>query len=76
MELKEITPRHLRCGIAQCPAVYEYGARDLIIIGKIVDGDVLAQIAGKIGSDEYAVRISREMFADLDAGNGHQPAAG
>ena len=57
MALKEITPLHLRCGIGQCPAVYEYDAGDLIIVGKIVGDDILAELAGKVGSDEYAVLV-------------------
>ena len=66
MALKEITPLHLRCGIGQCPAVYEYDAGDLIIVGKIVGDEILADLAGKVGSDEYAVRISRAMFANVN----------
>ena len=68
MKLKEITPHHLRCGIGQCPSVYEHGSHELIIIGKIPDADVLAEIGSKIGNDEYAICISRAMLANLEDG--------
>lgn len=73
MALKEITPHHLRCGLGQCPAVYEHGSQDLIIIGKIPDRDTLAQIAGKVGRDEYAIRISREMLSSLKDRKDQEP---
>ena len=38
MPLREITPAHLRCGIGQCPAVFENGPEELVIIGKVVTG--------------------------------------
>ena len=47
-KLKEITPQHLRCPAGDCPAVYDAGD-ELVIIGKV-------------GPDEFAVRIRKEYL--------------
>jgi hypothetical protein len=67
VRLREITPPHLRCGFAQCPAVFEDGPEELVIIGKVVSGETAGCLSGRIGADECAIRISREMFAGLAA---------
>ena len=68
-KLVELTPVHLRCIPASCPAVYAAGD-DLIIIGKQLDKDMLLEISGKVGHDEYAVRISKEFFPNLEGTGG------
>jgi hypothetical protein len=65
MPLREITPHHLRCGIGQCPAVYEDGVQDLVIIGKNLSKELRDELSPRIGEDEYAIRISRAMFTNL-----------
>jgi hypothetical protein len=75
MVLREITPFHLRCGLGQCPAVFEDGPDDLVIIGTVETGDVADNLAGRVGTDECAIRISRAMFAELAANRPTSQAA-
>jgi len=65
MALKEITPHQLRCGIDQCLGVFEDGPQDLVIIGKALNEGLLNQLVKRIGADEYAIRVSRAIFAKL-----------
>ena len=67
MALREITPSHLRCGVGQCPAVFEDGPDGLVIIGTLITGEASESLAGRVGANECAIRISREMFAGLAA---------
>jgi hypothetical protein len=62
---KELTPTHLRCVVGTCPAVYETSDGQLVIIGKSLDGDTLRDLSKKIGADEHAVVISRELLANV-----------
>jgi len=60
-KLKDMTPEHLRCTYGPCESVYDAG-EDFVIIGKALTDDQLEQISGKVGHDEYAVRISKAYF--------------
>lgn len=62
---KELTPAHLRCVAGSCPAVYALSDGELLIIGKKVTGPLHDEIADRIGSDEFAVRLSQEFFSDI-----------
>jgi hypothetical protein len=70
MSLRNITPSHLRCSFGGCPAVFEDGPAHLVIVGTVVTSE--PDLSGKVGPDECAIRISREMFAGL-AANGLMP---
>jgi hypothetical protein len=63
---KEITPQHLRCGLGQCPGVFEHGRDELIIVGQLLEGNLKGQLAKRVGPGECAIRISRAMFAGLE----------
>ncbi len=62
---KEITPAHMRCMPAQCPAVFTLTDGNLLIIGKKPSEDLHEQIAGKVGEDEFAVVLSPDFFQEL-----------
>lgn len=62
---EEITPAHLRCVPCSCPAVYTLSDGDLLIIGKQLSPELFKEIEGKVGADEFAVRISPEFFEHL-----------
>jgi hypothetical protein len=64
--LEEITPSHLRCGIASCPGVYATDNDDLVVIGKRLSEGLAAQIGHRVGEDEYAIVIGREFFQNLN----------
>lgn len=54
------------CGIGFCPAIYTAGQRDYIVVGTAVaDASRLRELKGKIGPDEQAVTIPRELIAAL-----------
>lgn len=63
----EITPADLQCALAaSCPSVHEIAnSGDLIIVGKRLPPELQAQMAGKVGDDEYAVVISRALLANV-----------
>lgn len=61
----EITPRHLRCSMGGCPGVFTLSDGDLLIIGKALSPDLLEQVAGRVASDEIALKLSSEFFKAL-----------
>lgn len=64
--MKDITPQHLRCAISQCPSVNTIeDGRELLIIGKKPSAELLAQIEGRVGADEYAIVIPAAYFSEL-----------
>jgi hypothetical protein len=66
IELKdEITPHHLRCFPASCPAVFTLSDGNLLIIGKKPSEELQKQVKGKVGDDEYAVVLSPEFFKNV-----------
>ena len=66
IELKdEITPSHLRCLPASCPAVFTLSDGNLLIIGKKPSEELQKQVKGKVGDDEYAVVLSPEFFKNV-----------
>ena len=64
---EEITPAHLRCVPANCPAVFMLSDGNLLIIGKKLSKDIYTQVEGKISDDELAITLSPEFFRDLPA---------
>ena len=67
MKLKEITPKAYQCGsFYWCPAVYEIVGEDrLVIIGKKVESPDKLGISKKIGKDEQAVIVDKEMLRQI-----------
>ncbi|HTD73581.1 MAG TPA: hypothetical protein VK652_08630 [Steroidobacteraceae bacterium] len=57
--MKNLTPEHLRCVPATCPAVYELTDGRLLIVGK------RAELPGMVGDDEYAVTIDCALLANV-----------
>lgn len=71
----EITPADLQCGMTiSCPGVHQIAnSGDLIVVGKRLPPELEAQMAGKVGDDEYAVVIGRAYFANLGGEGGGMP---
>lgn len=64
----EVTPEALKCALtAACPAVFETAAepRMLLIIGKKPSAELLAEIEGRVGEDEYAIVIDRALLGNV-----------
>lgn len=65
MELKDITPEHMKCGeTLTCPSVYKTEEGDLLIIGKNA-ADIADKEGLKIADDEYAIVIDPALLANL-----------
>lgn len=71
----EVTPAELQCDVgASCPGVHAIAnSGDLIVVGKRLPPELEAQMAGKVGDDEYAVVIGRAYFANLGGEGGGMP---
>jgi hypothetical protein len=63
--VEDITPAHLRCGIATCPGILILDNGNLLVIGKRLSEGLIAQIGHRVSSDEYAIEISPEFFQNL-----------
>jgi len=55
--LKELTARKDRCGIGQCPGVYEESPGKVIIVG------AQREVANRVGSGEVALEIDRGLVS-------------
>jgi hypothetical protein len=64
-QLTEVTPRHMRCHIGKCPAVFSAQDGKIVIIGKKATDKILNEIGDKIGDDEFCVVVDRELIKDL-----------
>lgn len=67
-ELREITPKKMRCGIGVCPAIYETNRDTYVLIGKQVDPRD-ADLEGKVGDDELLVEIPRALLEGVGGEN-------
>ncbi len=63
-QLTNITPEHLRCGIASCPAVYRVDDSTVAIIGKL-DDSIAAALKEKVGEGEVVSIISTKFFENV-----------
>ncbi len=63
MKIKEITPAEFVCHSASCcPAVFETENSSYIIIGKKLSVSAAAQLAGRVGDDEFAIEVPKFMI--------------
>jgi len=63
MKLKEITPSEFVCHSATCcPAVFETGNNSYVIIGKKLPVSAAAQLADRVGDDEFAIEVPKGMI--------------
>ena len=66
MKLTEITPAQLRCALGPCPAVYRSDSGTIVIVGKRLSKEALAELLpGKVSSEEEAVELPRDFFPGL-----------
>ncbi len=70
MELKNITPKALRCVVGVCPAIYLTDRGTAVVIGRRLDSAIVSELLpGKVGSQEVAIEIPRELLDDLGSLN-------
>jgi hypothetical protein len=60
LEDGDLTPEHLKCGIASCPSATAFNGQ-LVIVGKRAD-QVAQQLGKGVGPDEYAVVIDPDLL--------------
>lgn len=62
---EDLTPGHLRCAAASCPAVFKLADGKLLVVGERPSQAVLAEIEGKISEQEVALIIDPAYFQNL-----------
>ena len=63
MTLKDLTPAYLKCGLGQCPGVYEErGGSHLQIIGRVPEE---SEIVSRVGPGEALIRVDRVLLANV-----------
>lgn len=66
MELKDITPKPLRCGNGDCcPGIYETQRDSYVIIGKKLSASDSQAIVQQVGQDELVIEIPKAYFSNL-----------
>lgn len=61
--LKNLTPERMRCGLGQCPGVYEeMNGSHVQIIGKRVTS---SEVSSQVGPDEALIRVDKAMLVNV-----------
>jgi hypothetical protein len=64
--MQEITPDRYRCAFAtQCPAAFKLEDGRILLIGKKADSQLLDEISGRLGADEYAVIVEQGLLENV-----------
>lgn len=64
--MRELTPKHLMCGIGSCPSIFEIDEENIVVVGKELSPEMREKISFKVGDNENAVIIRKEFFAELN----------
>ena len=63
MELEEITPPALRCGIGVCPALFKTDHGSVLVVGRrLSEEEVQQDLAGRVGVDEWVVEVPQSLL--------------
>ncbi len=66
MQLRERTPKQLQCAAVMCPAVFESDRATFVLIGRKLKAEELnGDLVGRIGADEIAIEVPRELLASI-----------
>ena len=63
--MRDMTPEHMRCAWGACPAVYELDDDTVIIIGKKPEDQMIETLRGRVGEDEYAIVVSKNLLKNI-----------
>ena len=63
--LLDLTPEKFRCSWGGCPAVFDTINGELLIIGKKPSASLAKEIEGKVGEDEWAIVIDRQLLSNI-----------
>lgn len=61
MDLIEITPRELRCGIGACPSIFTTDEDTYIIVGREITGELPPALKTRLGPGEFAIEIPKRL---------------
>jgi hypothetical protein len=65
--MKELTPKHLLCGIGLCPALFQLDDGRIVVVGSLPTLSELPQeILMRIGSGEAAVVLPPEYLEGIE----------
>lgn len=63
-KLKELTPKGFKCGIGPCPAIFKADNK-FVIVGKVIDDETRQELKGRIGKDETAIEVPKNLLLNL-----------
>ena len=67
LKVNDITPTSLFCIVGSCPAIFKTNNDTFIIIGKQLNKTESKPIQHKIGQNETAIEIPKELITKLFA---------
>ncbi|WP_040252099.1 hypothetical protein [Psychroserpens mesophilus] len=64
LKIKDITPDKHKCVIGACPTIIETNKDTYIIIGSIVESDILKKLSleKKVGVNEIAIEVPKSLI--------------
>jgi hypothetical protein len=65
MELKDITPSSMNCGIGACPAIFETRHGTYVLIGKRLSAEEAEELRARTAVDEVAIEIPQELVSKI-----------
>lgn len=63
--MKDVTPDKFRCSIGACPAVYDLGDGNVLIIGKKAALKEKNILDNEVGNNENAIVIDKDMLSNV-----------
>jgi hypothetical protein len=62
----DVTPKHLRCGIGMCPAVYKTDVGKYVVVGRTLSSsEVQSALPNRVAADETAIEIDAAFLEML-----------
>ena len=68
--IKRITPEKVRCGLGQCPEVYEAPDGSVIIVGNDLTFQEAQAFGVPLGKNERGIVVPREFYEALPGEGG------
>ena len=66
IDLIDLTPSQMKCSWGGCQAVFATPDGELLIVGKKPSASLAKEIEGKVGDDELAIVIDRQLIVNLN----------
>ncbi len=65
-DLVDLTPSKSKCSWGGCQAIFATPDGELLIVGKKPSASLAKEIEGKVGDDELAIVVDRQLIVNLD----------